>query len=207
MDPARRREQILAAAVRRFRREGYSAVSMDDVASDAGVARGLLNHYFGSKRDLYLAVVEREVRVPATVPIVPAGTSGDLESVLALCVEWWLDLVEQAGGLWPGSAGPGGFVDDDVAAVLTDKRNALVERMLDEVPFPPADRVLLRSVLRCFSALARVATDEWIEAGHLTRAQAAALLRTSLLDLVQQTVPAMEAAAADEATTPRRGGS
>ena len=190
MDPARRREQILSAAVRRFRREGYSEVSMDDVASDAGVARGLLHHYFGSKRDLYLAVVEREVRVPANVPIVPAGTSGDLESVLARCVDWWLDLVEQAGGLWPGSAGPGGFVEDDVAAVLTDKRDALVERMIDEVPFPPADRVLLRSVLRGFSALARVATDEWIE-GHLTREQAAALLRTSLRDLVEQPVPAL----------------
>lgn len=200
LDPAQRSGQILAAATRRFRSEGYSAVSMEDVAADVGVARGLLHHYFGSKRDLFLAVVELEVRVPSSVPIVPEGASGDLDSVIAICVEWWLDLVEAAGGLWSGGADSSGFADSDVEAVLIQARDELVERMLNEVPFPPADRVLLRTALRCFGALARVATGEWIEQHVLTRAQVAELLRTSMLDLVQRSVPAMQAVAPPEGT-------
>lgn len=194
MDPAERSEQILAVAAVRFRRDGYAGVSMDQVAADAGVARGLVNHYFGSKRELFLAVVQRDVRVPRSVSIVPDGASGDLESIVAVCVKWWLELVEVAGGLWPGSAGAGGFQDADVDDALVRARDELVERMIDEVPFPDVDRTLLRSALRCFAASARVATDEWIATGELTRSQAEALLRTSLLDLVQRSVPAMEAA-------------
>lgn len=196
--PAERRQQILAAAATRFRREGFAAVSLEQVAADAGVTRGLLHHYFGTKRELFLAVVRREVRVPSSVPIVPTGTSGDLDAVLAVCVDWWLDLVEVAGGLWPGAAGSSGFADSDVDDVLTAARDDLVERMLDEVPFPDADRSLLRSALRCFAALARVATDEWFLSGTLSRKQVRALLLTSLSDLVGRTVPAMqEAGAAD----------
>lgn len=165
---------------------------MEDVASDVGVARGLLHHYFGSKRELFLAVVERQVRIPPTVRIVPDGAIGDLDAVVATCVDWWLDLVEAAGGIWSGAVS--GFVDTDVAEVFTVARDELVERMLDEVPFPPADRGLMRSALRCFAAVAGVATNEWLEAGLINRAQVAELLRTSLLDLVQRSVPAMQEA-------------
>jgi AcrR family transcriptional regulator len=187
--PAERSEQILAAATRRFHDEGYSTASLDDIAADAGVARGLLHHYFGSKRDLYMAVIERAMLVPSSVRIVPDGLTGDFDEVIAVCVDWWLDLVAGAGGLWPGS---GDFVAADVDAVLTRARDDLVDRMLDEVPFPPVDRALLRSGLRCFAAFARVATDEWLRTGELDRAQTAALLRTTLVDLVQRSVPVMQ---------------
>ncbi len=165
---------------------------MDVVAADAGVARGLLHHYFGSKRDLFLAVVQREVRVPSSVRIVPDGATGDLEAVLDVCVEWWLELVEVAGGLWPGAGGPAGFVDAEVEEVLNAARDDLVERMLAELPFPDVDRTLLRSALRSYAAFARVATDEWIRAGVLTRGQVKALLCTSLSDLARRSVPTMD---------------
>jgi AcrR family transcriptional regulator len=54
--PADRREQILAAAVRVFAREGFEATRMADVAREAGVAYGLVYHYFGSKDAVLLAV-------------------------------------------------------------------------------------------------------------------------------------------------------
>jgi AcrR family transcriptional regulator len=54
MDSAERRRQILHAATGLFLRRPYSQVSISDIAEEAGVARGLLHHYFDSKRDLYL---------------------------------------------------------------------------------------------------------------------------------------------------------
>ena len=47
-----RRRQILDAAVRAFARRGYEATRVGDVATEAGVAYGLVYHYFSSKEEL-----------------------------------------------------------------------------------------------------------------------------------------------------------
>jgi AcrR family transcriptional regulator len=44
-----KRARILAAAVRVFARRGYHAARVGDIAEEAGVAHGLLYHYFESK--------------------------------------------------------------------------------------------------------------------------------------------------------------
>jgi AcrR family transcriptional regulator len=54
-----RRRQILAAAVRVFARSGYHGSRVADIAEDAGVAHGLLYHYFSSKEEV-LQTVFRE---------------------------------------------------------------------------------------------------------------------------------------------------
>jgi AcrR family transcriptional regulator len=47
-----RRRQILSAAVRVFARQGFHASRVSDIADEAGVAYGLLYHYFRSKDEL-----------------------------------------------------------------------------------------------------------------------------------------------------------
>jgi AcrR family transcriptional regulator len=47
-----RREEILQAAVRVFARKGYHTCRVSDIAREAGVAHGLLYHYFRSKEDV-----------------------------------------------------------------------------------------------------------------------------------------------------------
>jgi AcrR family transcriptional regulator len=54
-----RRRSILDAAVRVFARDGYHTSRVGDIAEEAGVAHGLLYHYFASK-DEVLATVFRE---------------------------------------------------------------------------------------------------------------------------------------------------
>src|SRR3954462_13338427 len=54
-----KRRQILAAAVRVFAAQGFEATRVGDVAKEAGVAYGLVYHYFGSK-DAVLEAVFRE---------------------------------------------------------------------------------------------------------------------------------------------------
>src|SRR5689334_12154855 len=53
-----RRSQILAAARRVLVAAGPEGASPAAVAQEAGVTRGLVHHYLGTKRELYLAVVE-----------------------------------------------------------------------------------------------------------------------------------------------------
>jgi TetR/AcrR family fatty acid metabolism transcriptional regulator len=56
---ADKRRLILAAAVRVFARRGYHGSRVGDIATEAGVAHGLLYHYFSSK-DEVLETVFRE---------------------------------------------------------------------------------------------------------------------------------------------------
>ena len=55
-----RRRQILDAAVRAFAKNGYHACRVSDIAEEAGVAYGLVYHYFESK-DAVLEAIFREM--------------------------------------------------------------------------------------------------------------------------------------------------
>lgn len=50
---------ILDAAEALFAEKGYDATSLQEISDQAGVTRGLPNYFFGSKEDLYRAVLER----------------------------------------------------------------------------------------------------------------------------------------------------
>ena len=54
-----KRQSILEAAVRVFARSGYHGARVGDIATEAGVAHGLLYHYFSSKEEV-LETVFRE---------------------------------------------------------------------------------------------------------------------------------------------------
>ena len=56
--PSTTREDILAAARRRFLAEGYARVTLRTIAAEAGVDAALINYHFGSKRGLFGAALE-----------------------------------------------------------------------------------------------------------------------------------------------------
>jgi AcrR family transcriptional regulator len=58
-DAERSREAILAAAERLFSERGYEAASLNDIAAEAGLSRGTPSYFFGSKEQLYVAVLDR----------------------------------------------------------------------------------------------------------------------------------------------------
>ena len=55
----RRRRQILRAALKAFRRKGYHATTLEDIALDLGVRKAALYHYFPDK-DAILYACHRE---------------------------------------------------------------------------------------------------------------------------------------------------
>src|SRR4051794_28253097 len=57
-----RRGELLAIGRQLFADHAYDELSIDEIARRAGVAKGLLYYYFGSKRGLYVAVVEQAAR-------------------------------------------------------------------------------------------------------------------------------------------------
>ena len=89
------REAIVAAAQRLFLDRGFGAVSMDELAETAGVARRTLYNQFSSKEEIFremLSAVSRQLE-----GAFPPGveTSGDIAAVLRLVARTILDLHTQ----------------------------------------------------------------------------------------------------------------
>ena len=59
LDPAERRDQILDTANTLFAERGYEEVSIEEIAKEAGITRGLIHHYFGGRKEVYIALLER----------------------------------------------------------------------------------------------------------------------------------------------------
>lgn len=54
-----KKEQIENAAIRLFALKGYSDVSIRDIGKEAGVNSAAISYYFGGKKELYAAILER----------------------------------------------------------------------------------------------------------------------------------------------------
>jgi AcrR family transcriptional regulator len=192
LGPEARREQILAAARRLFEEGGYDAVSMSDVADAAEVTRGLVHHYFGSKRELYLEVV-RSVLSEAP-ELVAAQEAGSPEEMVARNAHSMLDYLEANRGMLMAmapSADPGR--DPEVAALADAAREAAVDQVIanhfGDFEAPPETRL----VVRAFFGLTEAASREWLFNGRATREQVEALLANGILALMREALPAVVA--------------
>jgi AcrR family transcriptional regulator len=195
LDHDERRRQILACARRLFSERSYDAVSTTDIANEAGVARGLLHHYFGTKRDLYLEVVRELMRMPSNpVPLEAPGRG--LERVIDESVDRWLTMLERNRGTWlaaNAARGLGGR-DPELEAILEEAREEAADRLIEALQTyeaataPPA----LRALIRSYSGFAEAASIEWLARERLTREQLHTMLTQTFLSLINQVLPAME---------------
>jgi AcrR family transcriptional regulator len=79
---ARRREEILEAAVQLFAAHGYPDTDMQVLADTLGVGKGTLYRYFPSKQDLFLAAADDVMRrLAAAVDEAIAGIDDPLEQI------------------------------------------------------------------------------------------------------------------------------
>jgi len=96
-DLAATKESILRVAEALFAERGYDGASMQEIASAAGVSRGMPGYAFGSKRELYEAVLRRALAEPRALAdqLVAALAGEDPERALRAAVEGYIDFLAQ----------------------------------------------------------------------------------------------------------------
>lgn len=76
--PEAKRRTVTEAAVAEFAARGYSGASMNTLVKAAGISKGSLFHYFGSKGDLFAGIVEAAfARVKDRVRTVRDASAGE----------------------------------------------------------------------------------------------------------------------------------
>jgi AcrR family transcriptional regulator len=189
-----RRRQILACARRLFSERNYASVSTSEIAHEAGVARGLLHHYFGTKRDLYLEVVRSLVRMPSNpVPLQSPGR--ELQVVIEESVDRWLMMLERNRGTWLAAIGARGLGRDaEVEEILDEAREQAADRLIEALQTYEAAQAPheLRALIRAYSGYAEAASVEWLQRDRLSREQLKVLLVQGFLSMVRDVLPAVE---------------
>jgi AcrR family transcriptional regulator len=190
LEPDRRREQILGCAIKLFGERPYSAVSTTELAREAGVARGLINHYFGTKRDLYLEVVRQMVTFPEhAVQRLPKGS---LAERVEGAVAWFLDMVSVHPKTWLAVIGAEGVGDDpEVERILAEADDIAAQRVLEAVDLADvgAHRDELRAMIRAYGGLVKAAAREWLVRETMPREHVQRLLTDTLLSILRDTFP------------------
>jgi AcrR family transcriptional regulator len=93
MPREQRRAQLLDAASEVFTAKGYHAAAMDDIAEVAGVSKPVLYQHFGSKLDLYLALLDQAcLRLVGMVAEALASTEDNSQRVVATMTAFY-DMV------------------------------------------------------------------------------------------------------------------
>jgi TetR/AcrR family transcriptional regulator len=83
--------EIVAAALKVFVSHGFAATRMEDVAKEAGVAKGTVFRYFPTKEDLFKAMVQTRLsdQFGAWQARVNAYEGSSAHLVLESMLEWW----------------------------------------------------------------------------------------------------------------------
>ncbi|MGK2931781.1 MAG: TetR/AcrR family transcriptional regulator [Solirubrobacterales bacterium] len=94
---AERRQELMEVAERLFATRPYDEISVQQIADGAGVARGLIHHYFGGKDDI-LAAIMREI-TPDKAPR-PLDTSVSLPDRVEQRVDGLMAVLEDHSQAW-----------------------------------------------------------------------------------------------------------
>jgi AcrR family transcriptional regulator len=188
--PAARRAAILDTARRLFAERGYEAVSASEVAREAGVTLGLLDHYFGSKRGLFMELVA--CLGPQTLEVIRVDTSKPVHVRTRSFANSWLDWVDVNREIWLATAGlDDNLTDPQMRAAVEEIRERVIDCLIADYPATLSDRPDIRLMLRSFLAFDRAVLRGWLR-GEASRAEAERLLAQTLHTLVTKVAPKLD---------------
>jgi AcrR family transcriptional regulator len=172
-DRAELRAQVLDAATSAFLKKPFEEVRVEDIASEAGVAKGLVFYYFKNKRGLYLAVIQSLMGslVATTAP----DPSLPLKQRQLAAVQTFVDWAQETEGIeiilrtW--SAG-----DREIDAALRMAAELIIGQMMaamTDMPRGPgsADAVpeqIMSRAIWGWLAFARIVVADWLVSRDLT---------------------------------------
>lgn len=189
LTPEARRAQLVALGTQMLATRSIDAVSVEEIAEQAGVSRGLIFHYFGSKQGFLLAVVRHlsQEMVDATEPDPTLEPLVQLRESLSAYLDYVTENRDGFVSLLRGAASG----DAEFRLVFEQTRTVLANRVLAQVPLigiPRTPRVEL--AVRGWIALVEETVITWLRDPQLSREE--------LLELLNWALPAV-------ALTPKDG--
>jgi len=188
MTPESRREQLLELGTRLLSTRALDEISIELLAEEAGISRGLLYHYFGNKQEFHIAVVRRAVEDLYAITA-PRDIDDPLEQ-LSVSLGAYVDYVTEnyTGYVSLIRAASGG--NEELRAIYQDARRALTDRIFsiagpeDLAALGVVDTAATRLLTDGWAALVENVVVAWVEDPH-------GLSREELLKRLARALPAV----------------
>ena len=189
LSPAARRAQLIELGVEMLATRRLDELSVDLIAASAGISRGLLFHYFASKREFHLEVaraaaaemLRRTEPDPALAPV------DALRGSLAAFIDYVEENPDNYKSLVRGAASG----DADMRAIFDATRVAMAHRVIESVAaqgLQMRERAVL--AVHGWVAFAEECVIRWLDERPFDR--------EGLLDLLTKSLPAVALAASDD---------
>ncbi|WP_307854089.1 TetR/AcrR family transcriptional regulator [Nocardioides palaemonis] len=138
-----RRRQLVGIGLAMIVEKPIQDLSLDDVAAEAGISRGLLFHYFATKTDFYLACVaaagRRMLRNTAPDPALP-GAEQAVETTRLM-----VEQIERRRGFYLALVHGHAVADPRVGEVMDSVRDGSTDRVVAALDVPARQRDVVRA--------------------------------------------------------------
>lgn len=159
LDVEERRRQLIELGSKLFSARTYDEVSIDELARAAGISKGLLYHYFPTKRDFYVATVREAAKDLLERTFLP----NEMTAIDRLQggLDAFLDYVSEHGTAYTSLLRSGIGADVEVARIVDATREEFCTRLVEglgiDTPSP-----LMRPALRGWVGFVEAATIDWL---------------------------------------------
>ena len=160
-----RREDLLALGIELFTAHPYDEVSVEEIAVTAGISKGLLYHYFPSKRDFYVAVIHAATGELRTLTQ-PDPALAPLEQ-LRQSLDAYLDYAEHHAEAYTTVLHGGIGRDREVRQIVDELRRLNVERVA--LGIASEMRPSLRTTLYGWTGFVEAVSLDWLAHRDLAR--------------------------------------
>jgi AcrR family transcriptional regulator len=173
-----RRSQLLSLARSAFSAKSYDDVSIDELSQAAGVSKGLLYHYFPSKRDLYVATV-RAASQQLWERTIPDAQLPPRDQVFH-AVDGYLRYVEENAAAFVSLMQSGIGRDREVHDIVEGMRQRFIDVTLERMGLAEVPPVL-STLIRGWVGMVEAASVDWVEHRSVERAELMRMLVKNLL--------------------------
>jgi AcrR family transcriptional regulator len=192
LDNDQRRAQLLALARRAFSDRAYDDVSIDDLARLANISKGLLYHYFPTKRDLYVAGL-REIADELVVAVTHAADDLSPMDRLRVSVDAYLEHIARHSRAFVALMRGGIGSDPEVAAVVESVRTRVFDQLLSGASLAnlQVGDPRLETAVRGWIGFVEAASIDWCANPRLSRAELRELVTAVLFEVLRVAAPAV----------------
>jgi AcrR family transcriptional regulator len=138
-----RRRQLVGIGLSRIIDTPIQDLSLDQVAAEAGISRGLLFHYFPTKTDFYLACIAAAGRriLRNTAPHESAAGPAQIRSMLVAMIE----QIDRRRSFYLTLVHGSGVADPRVSEVYDSVRSVSTDRVMVALTLAPASRPIVHA--------------------------------------------------------------
>jgi AcrR family transcriptional regulator len=191
LDNDQRRAQLLELAKRAFSDRSYDEVSIDDLARIAGISKGLLYHYFPTKRDLYVAGL-REIADELVEAVTRISEDQPPVDRIRYSVDAYLEHISRHSRAFVALMRGGIGSDPEVSSVVDSVRTRLFDKLLagSTLATQIAGSVRFEIAIRGWIGFVEAASIDWCANPRLSRLDLRELMTAVLFDVLKLAAPA-----------------